>query len=242
MKILLKLSLTTILASLLVACGGSSNLATSFTQQTAVSYRVTPTNTTAAQPFSPVAIVLHDGSWSTFNLGDPASTELEMLAESGDNSALLAAAENMAGVFSAASGTGDIGPGESESIEVEVTESQIASLSLSLVSMLVNTNDAIAALNRIDISALNPNESMRVNALSYDTGTEANTETAATMPGPAAAGGAQEGFNTARDDVRDSVFVHAGVVTSTDGLTTSALSSIHRWDHPAIQIRVERLN
>jgi hypothetical protein len=242
MKILLKLSLTAISASLLVACGANSNLATSFTQQAAISYRVTLTNTTAAQPFSPVAIVLHDGSWSTFNLGEPASTELEMLAESGDNSALLAAAENMAGVFGAASGTGDIGPGESESIEVEVTESQIRSLSLSLVAMLVNTNDAIAALNRIDISTLNSNESMRVNALSYDTGTEANTETAATMPGPAAAGGAQEGFNAVRDDVRDSVFVHAGVVTTTDGLTTSALSSIHRWDHPAIQIRVERLN
>ncbi|MFQ3363325.1 MAG: hypothetical protein ACI883_000292 [Candidatus Azotimanducaceae bacterium] len=242
MKILLKLSLTAISASLLVACGANSNLATSFTQQAAISYRVTLTNTTAAQPFSPVAIVLHDGSWSTFNLGEPASTELEMLAESGDNSALLAAAENMVGVFGAASGTGDIGPGESESIEVEVTESQIRSLSLSLVAMLVNTNDAIAALNRIDISTLNSNESMRVNALSYDTGTEANTETAATMPGPAAAGGAQEGFNAVRDDVRDSVFVHAGVVTTTDGLTTSALSSIHRWDHPAIQIRVERLN
>ncbi len=244
MKIFIKFGMAAACATLLVACGGSSNLSDQIrtAQEATTSYRITLTNTTAAQPFSPVAVVLHNGSWSSFTLGRAASVELEMLAESGDNSALIAAAESTENVFRAASGVGDIAPGTSQSVELEVTESQIAALSLSLVTMLVNTNDAIAALNLVDISALDANDSMRVNALSYDTGTEANSETAATMPGPAAAGGAQEGFNANRDDVRDAVFVHAGVVTADDGLTNSALNSVHRWDHPAIQVRIERLN
>ena len=82
---------------------------------------------------------------------------------------------------------------------------------------------------------------MSFNVLSYDSGTEANLETSDTVPGPAATGGLQEGFNAARNDIRDAVYVHAGVVTRDDGLDDSALSEIHRWDHPAISVLVERM-
>ena len=83
---------------------------------------------------------------------------------------------------------------------------------------------------------------MKLTARAYDTGTEANTESADTVPGPAAGGGAQEGFNAARDDVRDAVFVHAGVITADDGLTSSTLSFTNRWDNPVMQVEIERLN
>jgi hypothetical protein len=170
----------------------------------------------------------------------PASEGLEILAEGGDNTMYLADADASDEVYTTASGAGIVMPGASETITVEVAESDLGTLSFSVVSMFVNTNDAIAAVNGRSIADMEVNDTMRFTALSYDTGTEANTETADTMPGPAAAGGVQEGFNAARDDVRDAVYVHPGVVTQDDGLASSALTQAHKWDHPAIQVHIER--
>ena len=50
----------------------------------------------------------------------------------------------------------------------------------------------------------------------WDSGTEANSETAATIPGPAGGG---EGFNATRDD-SDTVSFHSGVISQDDGLTS----------------------
>ena len=231
---------------LLAACDSDGNSTAAIPPapepEATVSYRVTVTNSTAGQPLSPVAVVMHDGSWSNFVLGSAVSTELETLAEGGDNTAWLAVAASDSGVYSSATGNAPIGPGSNESIDVEVTETQAATLSFSLASMLVNTNDAITSLDGINLSPLEVGQVMRLTARVYDTGTEANTESADTVPGPAAGGGAQEGFNAARDDVRDAVFVHAGVITADDGLASSTLSFNHRWDNPVMQVEIERLN
>ena len=114
-------------------------------------------------------------------------------------------------------------------------------LRVTVLTMLVNTNDAIAAVNGGDISGMAVGESRTWMANTYDTGTEANTETAATIPGPASTVQNKEGFNAARDDIRDEVHLHAGVVTSDDGLSTSALKYLHRWDNPAMQVIVKRI-
>lgn len=228
----------------LAGCGGDSTSrpdadADDNSDETTYEYQVTVTNLTASQPFSPLSVVLHNSSWSAFELGQAASVDLEQIAESGSNSDFLDAAEDSVNVYAAAGGVGIIGPGASES--VMVTTSSAGTFELSLVSMLVNTNDAITALNGADISSLAVGESASYRLRTYDTGTEANSETADTIPGPAAAGGAREGFNAARDDVRDAVYVHAGVVTSDDGLATSTLTEAHRWDNPAASVVISRI-
>jgi len=204
------------------------------------SFDITVTNLSASQPLSPVAVVLHGSAWEAFDTGSAASTGLEVLAEGGDNSQFLANAAANSSVYVSESGVGIIAPGESETVTVQVNENLIGTLSLSAVSMLVNTNDAIAALNGQSIASMAVDEVATFDARSYDTGTEANTESADTIPGPAATGGLREGFNASRDDIRDEIHVHAGVVTQNDGLATSTLTEEHRWDYPSIQVRIER--
>ena len=206
-----------------------------------VEFQVTLTNLTAGQPLSPAAVILHDRQWHSFETGQPASSELEHLAEAGDNSHLLDTASMDEAVYLAESGSGIIAPGHYESFQVQASENNLGTLSLSVLSMLVNSNDAIVALNGAALDTLEINESTSFELLTYDSGTEANTETADTIPGPAAEGGDREGYNSQRDDVRDAVYVHAGVITHDDGLNTSTLSEMHRWDHPAVMLRVERI-
>lgn len=230
-----KILLAGAIASSIFLAGCSDN-----NNSSPASFDITVTNLSAGQPLSPVAVALHSSSWQAFETGSAVSIGLEELAEGGDNTQFLADADADAAVYNTASGTDIIAPGESETITIEVNRSRLGTLSLSAVSMLVNTNDAITGLNGRSIASMAVNDSASFNALSYDSGTEANTETADTIPGPAAAGGAQEGFNAARDDVRDAVYVHPGVVTSSDGLATSTLTHEHRWDHPSVRVTVER--
>lgn len=212
------------------------------------SYSVSLTNLTAAQPLSPVAVVLHGGNYTPYVLGKPASVGLEMLAESGSNANFIAEANTHSHVMSTMSGAGLIMPGTMEAIDIEtmvteamVTEGSMPMLKLSLATMLVNSNDAISGVSALDLSDLDVGESMSMMLKSYDTGTEANSETADTIPGPAAAGGTQEAFNVIRDDVMDAVLMHSGVVTMDDGLATSTLTAEHKWDNPVIELMVTRM-
>ena len=193
-------------------------------------YEVTVTNLTAGQPVSPVAVLLHNGD-TIWTIGEPASLSLETLAESGDNSSLIAEAFVTSGV----SGSGPIMPGNSEAITVSVEDN--APTNISVVTMLVNTNDAFSGLNATSIANLAVGESIFLRTGSYDAGTEKNTEVAEYIPGPAGGG---EGFNSMRDDV-DFVAMHAGVVSNEDGLTNSALSSAHRFDNPTLAITIMRV-
>ena len=77
----------------LAACGDNNNSNnTSTTQQ----FRIDVVNLTAAQPFSPIAVIAHDGNYSLFTVGAPASDALELLAEGGDNGDLLSDANTSA--------------------------------------------------------------------------------------------------------------------------------------------------
>lgn len=203
------------------------------------SYDITATNLTAAQPVSPLAVALHQPALQLFSVGSAASLPLEMLAEAGDNSALLAALD--ADAMALASGAGVLMPGMSEQVSVSASllEADAEALSLSLVTMLVNTNDAITAINGADVTNLAVGDSMTLFAVVYDAGTEANSETADAIPGPAAAGGGQEGFNEARDDLNQ-VLMHSGVISADDGLATSTLTGMHKFDNPALKITITR--
>ena len=197
-------------------------------------YEVTVSNLTVGQPMSPVAIFVHDsGQDAVFSVGSAASPALEILAEGGDNSSLLEEYDSIA----SASGESPIGPGGSDTITIEVPAEDSAGLAFTLVTMLVNTNDAFSAVNAVDIASIEAGQSLSFRTSSYDSGTEANSELAGTIPGPADGG---EGFNEARDDVNDQVTMHGGVITSADGLSGSVLGQQHRWDNPVLSVVVTR--
>lgn len=193
-------------------------------------FRVTISNLTNNQPLSPVTLIAHDNTTSYWTIGDSASTNLEQLAEGGDNAAL---ADDVIGSGDKVYlGTGPIPPGGTETISVEV-DPTIDDL-LSIVSMLVNTNDGLAALSELDLAAINVGATVTGYLSAYDAGTEKNTEANGTTPGT---GG---GFDATRDDIADQVTRHPGVVTTADGLSTSVLNSGHRFDSPVALVSVER--
>ncbi|NOZ53040.1 MAG: hypothetical protein GXP08_07835 [Gammaproteobacteria bacterium] len=208
----------------------TDNVMNSVTEQT---YRITVSNLTNGQPLTPIGVILHTPEFSAWETVEPVSTGLEMLAESGDPSQFLSESETE--VIATASGATPFGPGSQQtiSITIEATEN----LQLSLATMLANTNDAFTGITNWDISDLDVDDSKSVMPHVYDAGTEANTETATTMPGPAANG---EGFNTDRTEDIDKVTIHPGVVTTDDGLTASALNESHRWLGSAAKIVITR--
>ena len=194
-----------------------------------VSYDIRVINLTNSQPMSPITVVLHNEG-SLWNVGDMASPALEVLAESGDSTDLLA----LDLVLASAVGAGVLMPGMSETIMVESV--LLVPTHLSLATMLVNTNDAFTGINAMSLANLGVGESISLVTSSYDAGTENNSELMSTIPGPAAGG---EGFNADRDDV-DFVATHAGVVTADDGLNQSVLNHQHKFDNPTLRITVTR--
>ena len=98
-------------------------------------------------------------------------------------------------------------------------------------------NDTFTGLSLVDVSSLEVGGSITRTTVAYDAGTEANTETAETVPGPAASG---EGFNPVRDDTADIIAMHPGIVSNQDGLTTSVLGIEHKFDNPVSKIVITR--
>lgn len=243
----LRPALLAIVALLLQACGSSSSGGGA--QQPpappppppppTASFAVTVTNLSNAQPLSPVAVIAHGEAYALFSVGDPASPGLEVMAEGGDNGQLLSEADADSAVLATASGAAAIGPAGNETINIDAAATNPADLRLSVGTMLVNTNDAFAGLNSMPVGSLAVGEVRTFRAIAYDSGTEANSESAAHIPGPAGGG---EGFNAARDDRSDQVAMHAGVVGQDDGFADSDLNNQHRFDNPVVMIRIERSN
>lgn len=198
-------------------------------------YEVKVFNLTEAQPMSPPTLLLHGAAYTAWSVGTAATVGLENLAEGGSGAVLMMEGNADPAVSTTFMASAVVGPGASGTYSVTMPVSSDARLTVA--TMLVNTNDGFAGVMGKDLSGLAVGDSLMAAARVYDAGTEANTETAATMPGPAAGG---EGFNAVRDSNTSAVSLHGGVVTSQDGLATSALNSLHRFDNPAMRVVVTR--
>ena len=239
----LKLTALTLSAALLAACGGSSNNAPAASAPDA-QFEVRFTNLTNAQPMSPVAVIMHSSGFNNFIDGEPASVAVEILAEGGNNAQVLSEAQAATAThIASASTTGPVPPRSSTNtpITLNVPAARLTDLRLSVMSMLVHTNDGFTGLNATDISGMAVGSSRSFVAPTWDAGTEADTELANTLPGPDFNG---EGFNAARDDRINRVRFHNGAVTSASvefGLATSALLDRHRFLNPTSRITVTRI-
>ncbi len=196
-----------------------------------LTFELEMTNLTNGQPFSPIAFVMHDEE-AVWEIGTAASDSLEQLAESG-NSEMV---RGLDFVLAETSSPSPLIPGETTTLQLSFEQSTNPRY-VSVLTMLVNTNDAFIGVNKFDISQLSLGNSQSFYSRAYDAGTEANSELAGTIPGPADMG---EGFNVIRDDT-DYVAFHPGVVSNDDGLTGSVLSEAHRFDNPVAKITLTRI-
>ena len=149
-------------------------------------FEITLTNLTMGEPgmggqvLSPPIFVTHAAGINLAPVGEAASPALVALAEGGDASGLVLLA-TAAGANSMVA-DGVLPPGGS--LTVTVTADMVNS-SLSVGSMLVSTNDAFIAATDV---ALFDEDGAPVSAsldlMSYDAGSEENTEMASDIPGP----------------------------------------------------------
>lgn len=134
------------------------------------------------------------------------------------------------------------GAGNATTVTLTVPLATIADTRLSLAVMLGNTNDGFSGLSGETLADMPMARSRTLDLLAYDAGTERNSESADTVPGPATAGsgGLRQAFSSLRDDMTGTVHVHPGVAGQDDGLLGSALRGIHRWDNPVARLTIRR--
>ena len=138
-------------------------------------YEVKITNVTPGQWFAPILAVTHSPDMNIFLPGTQASAELREMAEVGDVSGLMMMYEGMMGVMDVQM-TGMTMPGVTTEIMIE----GMYGYRVSLVSMLIPTNDAFLGANMM----LPGEGGMMGYANAYDAGTEMNDEMCSSIPNP----------------------------------------------------------
>jgi hypothetical protein len=185
-------------------------------------YRVTIENiSTGLQPLSPSGAVVHSRWADVWNTGSPATAAVAAIAEDANLPVFVDTYSQAPGVAQAFVGGGaPFGPGGSTTFEFEARRGQ----RLSLVNMLVNTNDAFTGLDSVRLG-----RGTRVYEVgAYDAGTEANNELADHIPG--------QGYPMVRDPEGGVIGHHPGFVGAGD-LDPAEFG----WEGPVARITVERL-
>ena len=190
---------------------------------------VSITNLTRGQILSPAFVARHDsGAGSLYALGQPASEAMAKMAEDADATGLMADWDpesygNVAEAMVADLNGGPIKPGETVTVNFNVDDSKNM---MSFASMLVSTNDAFIGANGLDLS-----KSRTIYLNAYDSGTEANSEDCAYIPGPPCGNHAHDS-----SDPEGFVHVHAGV----HGGTGSDLDpAMHDWHNPTARLGIK---
>ena len=144
-------------------------------------YKVTITNITRGQIFSPPIVISHNKDFKLFRLANPATPGLALLAEEGMTGTLEAELGTMDSVFQykTAEPPGNfIMPGASKTVEIE-TKGHFRLLSVA--AMLVSSNDAFLAIRGVYARSW---KDEAVDARAYDAGSELNSELCEFVPGP----------------------------------------------------------
>ncbi|UCF38960.1 MAG: spondin domain-containing protein [Acidobacteriota bacterium] len=218
----------------LLFCGAGL---TSVAQANQLTIEVEITNLTKGQIFSPGVVALHT-AWSEpiFRVGSPSSEELAGVAEDAILDPLVARLESdpdvaMVGVIQGENVV--ILPGETATIRFAPAEGRKARR-LSLVGMLVTTNDAFYGLNSVAIGSpflaqTGTRKTEDFYALAYDAGSERNTETCDSIPGPPCG----NPMVRVTDGAEGYVYVHSGIHGSGD-----LSPAEYDWNNPVAKVVV----
>lgn len=194
-------------------------------------YEVTITNLTRGQQFTPILVATHRANIRLFDVGRPASAELATLAEEGDTGPLTSTLLASRDVHAVTNSGALLDPGKSVSVQIATTGTFDR---ISVASMLIPTNDAFMSVTAEVPTNL---QTLMLSSPAYDSGTERNDETCASIPGPSFVecggpggggkpSGGEEGF----------VHIHAGI----HGIG-NFMPSNRDWRNPVARILVRRI-
>ena len=203
-------------------------------------YRVTLENLTSGQPLSPPVAATHRPNHVLFEVGQPVSAEAELLAENGDQQPLVQLLLGLHGVnevvdFGAPlvpAGSSAGGFTDRATVDIQARGGD----RLSLVTMLVCTNDGLSGVDRIKL----PKGGDTYRLLGFDAGSEDNTELSGDLPDPCSAlgpvvlaGDPNGNENVAVDSVpHQPVALHPGIALVGD------LGAQHAWTGPVARLTV----
>ena len=208
----------------------------------AQSLSVEITNLTHGIHFTPLLVTAHVADHHLFDIGSPASASLQAMAEGGDISGLITDVAGIGATYIDNPAAGLLEPGASVTTNLDTTGT--ANTQLSVVSMLLPTNDGFVGLNAITLPTEPGVYTYYLNA--YDAGTEANDEIingggASGAPGIPAAPGGDGGTGAtgaAGIDANPYVHIHRGALGDSDptGGVSDLDSTIHRWLNPVARL------
>ncbi len=206
------------------------------------------TNLTHATYFTPLLIAVHDRHTDLFEPGVAASDHLQAMAEGGDISGLIDDVITGGGDYVANPAGGLLAPGATAEAMIDLHGNR--NRQLSIVGMLLPTNDGFVGLDSLKIPRVRGTYTVYLNG--YDAGTEANDEIitgggAPNTPGvPADPGGnaGTGGVATVGPDHNPTVHIHRGVIGDDDptGGPSDLDARVHTWQNPVAKlvIRVGR--
>ena len=208
----------------------------------AVDFDVQITNLSNAIYFTPFLVAAHPAGNNLFVSGQPASANLQAMAEGGDISGLEADVMALGATVVANPAGGLLAPASSTTFSMNTDGT--SNDRLTIVAMLLPTNDAFAGLNAVEIPTAPGTYHFDVPA--YDAGTEANDElvTGGGAPGapgiPADPGGltGTGGTGAATTDANTNVHIHRGSLgdSNATGGASDLDSSVHRWLNPVVRV------
>lgn len=194
--------------------------------------------------FTPLLVAAHPESTSLFELGTSATPELQAAAEGGEIAGLVGQLDSVGAIQDNNPATGLLAPGQSTTATLNTDGT--SNTQLSIVAMLLPTNDGFVALNSEEIPTAPGVYSYYAKA--YDAGTEANNELRGSgtpgtpgfpVPPPldSEIGNGGSGVNASAEGF---VHIHRGIIGDTDnnGGASDANSTRHRWLNPIAKITV----
>lgn len=229
---------TTLKSALLVGALFTSNIVN------AADFNVRIVNLTNGMYLTPLLVAAHPDGTALFTSGQPASANLQAMAEGGATAGLVTDLQGLGATIADNPAAGLLAP--AASTDVDLNTDGTSNTLLSIVAMLLPTNDAFAGLNAIEIPSTPGTYVYNVNA--YDAGTEANDEVingggASGTPGiPVDPGAVARSGATgaAGPDTNTNVHIHRNTLGDTDdNAGISDLDSrVHRWLNPVLRVVV----
>ena len=206
---------------------------------------VSITNLTRGLHFTPILVSAHNAENKLFEAGSAASASLQMMAEGGSIAGLVSELGDISATIIENPAAGLLGPGQTAMTNLN-TDAAVDNTHLSVVAMLLPTNDGFMGLNASSLPTESGTYTYYVNA--YDAGTEANDEIRGSgapgeagfpAPGPIDASAGMNGTGISAT-AESFVHIHRNSLGDSDqsGGSSDINNSVHRWLNPVAMVIV----